>query len=204
MTVESTASVRCRHCDKLYDAGIYTAIDVSSDPDLKEKVRDGSVFVFECPYCGTKSLYGGHLLYLDHEAKQFFSLIPEGFPGGSPVDLDGRYAGYTTRLVRTPGELIEKIGIFDAGLDDAAVEMVKFVTAQDMGSEPEGTMRFMCLKGADNDLLFAFPSGGEMHTVSVGFSTYEDCAGVVRRNADLLPEGLFPEINAAWIDSFMK
>ena len=204
MTIQSTGQFRCRHCDKSFEVGIYSAIDVSSDPDLKEKVRDGSVFVFECPYCGTKGLYNGYMLYIDHQAKQFFSLIPEGFPGGSPEDPDGRYADYTTRLVRTPGELVEKICIFDAGLDDTAIEMVKFVTAQDLGGEPEGAMRFFCLNGADNDLIFTYPSGGEMQTVSVGFSTYEDCAAVMRRNADILPQGLFPEVNAAWIDSFMK
>jgi len=205
MTIQSTGQFRCRHCDKSFETGIYSAIDVSADPDLKEKVRDGSIFVFECPYCGTKGLYIGHLLYIDPEAKQFFSLVPEGFPeGGAPVDEEGRYTDYVTRLVRTPGELVEKLCIFDAGLDDAAVEMVKFVTMQDLGGEPEGALRFFCLNGADNDLIFTFPSGGEMHTVSVGFSAYEDCAAVMRRNADLLPQGLFPEVNAAWIDSFMK
>lgn len=204
MTIQSTGQVQCRHCDKLYEAGIYTSIDVSANPDLKEKVRDGSVFVFECPYCGTKGLYTGHMIYIDHEAKQFISLVPEGFPGGGPVDVEGRYADYVTRLVRTPGELIEKLCIFDAGLDDAAIEMVKFVTAQEMGAEPAGAMHFFCLNGADNDLIFTFPSEGEMHTVSVGFSTYEDCAAVVGRNKDLLPQGLFPEIDSAWIDSFMK
>ena len=204
MTIQSTVQVRCGHCGKSYEAEIYSAIDVSADPELKEKVRDGSVFLLECPHCGTKALGKGEMLYIDPEAKQFFSLVPAGFPGGSPEDPTGRYADYATRLVRTPGELIEKICIFDAGLDDAAVEMLKFVTAQDLGGEPEGTLRFLCLNGADNDLVFTFPSGGEMHTVSVGFSAYEDCAAMIRRNGDLLPKGLFPEINAAWIDSFMK
>ena len=204
MTIQSTGQVQCRHCHKSYEVGIYTAIDVSANPDLKEKVRDGSVFVLECPYCGTKGLYSGHLLYIDPDAKLFFSLIPEGFPGGSPVDAEGRYSDFTTRLVRTPGELIEKICIFESGLDDAAIEMVKFVTAQDMKAEPAGAMRFFCLNGADNDLIFTFPSGGEMHTVSVGFGSYEDCAAVVGRNKDLLPQGLFPEVNGEWIDFIMK
>ena len=73
MTIQSTVQVRCGHCGKSYEAEIYSAIDVSSDPELKEKVRDGSVFLLECPHCGTKALGKGEMLYIDPEAKQFFS-----------------------------------------------------------------------------------------------------------------------------------
>jgi len=204
MTVHSTGQVRCGRCGRPHAAELYTSIDISTDPDLKEKVRDGSVFVSECPYCGSKCLSGGNLLYRDPAAKVMISLLPEGFPGERPEDPEGLFASWTTRLVRTPGELVEKICILDSGLEDTAIEMVKFVTAQDLKEEPSGPMRFYRIEGADNDLVFTFPSGEEMKAVTVGFGVYEDCSAVFRRNEDLLPKGLFPEVNVDWIESMMK
>ena len=118
----SSATELWEHLRKIADMGKMVIV-ISHSPDRAAHLFNKILVLAKSPRDDS-----GHLAFFGSvpEAKQFFSLVPAGFPGGSPEDPTGRYADYATRLVRTPGELIEKICIFDAGLDDAAVEMLKY------------------------------------------------------------------------------
>ena len=178
---------------------------------MKAAVRDGSLFVRECPHCGTRSLVLYPFLYHDPDARLLVWLLPEGASGYDESSVQGMsdqlgaLQDYTVRRVATAGELIEKIAIADAGLDDRAVELCKFVTRQEMEDRirPEGPLRFYRLDGADNEITFTFPSGGQMMSLSIGFNVYEDCLGILRRNAAILSAEGFARIDAAWVDRFM-
>ena len=110
--------------------------------------------------------------------------------------------GYTARRVSRAGDLIEKIKIFDAGLDDKAVELCKYITRQELGEDAE--LRFLRLEGADNDLVMAFPLNGQMQVVNIGFNVYEDARGILQRNPSVKPAEGFAEINADWIEQFFR
>lgn len=43
--------------------------------------------------------------------------------------------GYALRRVKEAGELIEKVNIFDAGLDDIAMEMCKYITKMEIAEK---------------------------------------------------------------------
>ena len=51
----------------------------------------------------------------------------------------------------------------------------KFVTAQEMEERirPEGPLRFYRLDGADNEITFTFPSGGQMMSLNIGFNVFD-------------------------------
>jgi hypothetical protein len=57
------------------------------------------------------------------EAKDKFNVDAEAL---APPDLRG---AYTMRFVRTPPDLIEKVLIFDAGLSDMVIEVLKVMAA---------------------------------------------------------------------------
>ena len=50
------APASCSHCGKQTEVEIRQSINVALDPELKARVRDGSLFVWECPYCGHRNL----------------------------------------------------------------------------------------------------------------------------------------------------
>ena len=116
--------------------------------------------------------------------------------------------GYTFRLVREVGELVEKVNIHDAGLDDTVMEMVKWVTRRELaGKNPEAldaALKFLRLEGADNELVLAFPLNGQMQVVNIGFNVYEDARGILARNPSVRPAEGFARVDKDWIEQYFR
>ena len=172
-------------------------VNVKENPELKASVINGEIFLQECPRCGRRHLVGGPLVYLDPDEMVLLMLSDK------PLALADT-GGYTARLVSRVGDLIEKVKIFDAGLDDKAIELCKYVTKQDAG-KPEADLRFLRLDGADNELVFTYPAGGQMEMLAVGFNVYEDCRGILSRNPAVAEraKGL-AVIDEAWVSSLLR
>ena len=192
-SVSAVMPFRCSRCGASYEATAYRMIDARTDPSLKEKVKDGSIFIRECPSCGCRELIGGPVIYRDSRLLVCLSdrrLFVEGLD-----EMQGR-------LVPDVGSLIEKVKIFDAGLDDVPLEFCKFVTRQELGKAVE--LKFLRLEGADNDIIFTYPDAGAMQLLSVGFNVYEDCCGIVRRNPGISAglQGLV-KVDREWVEQFL-
>ena len=116
--------------------------------------------------------------------------------------------GYIFRRVSDVGSLVEKVNIFDAGLDDTVLEMCKYVTRMEMAGKAgekdlvSAQLKFYRTDGPDNDIEFSYPLNGQMHGVRIGFNVYGDCAGILRRNPSIKPSGGFPVVDQAWIARF--
>ena len=222
--MKTTIDLTCPACGTGHTASVYLGINTAEQPHLKAAVRDGSLFLWECPHCGRRNLINTQLLYHDPEQRLMVWLLPEGllspekekevsgalqqqFAGEAGLD------GYTMRRVSQAGDLIEKVNIHDAGLDDVVMEMVKWLTRRELSEKESGArageilrapFRFYRMEGADNDLSLTFPLGGAMQMVPVGFNVYEDCRGIVLRNPAVRPpEKGFAVVDAAWIESFL-
>ena len=168
----------CSRCGESHAVATYPSINVAADPDLKARVRDGSLFVWECPQAVADAV----------------------------KELDG----YTLRLVREVGDLVEKVNIHACGLDDVLVEMCKYVTRLEMADQqkrPEiqdAPLKFFKMDGPDNDLVFSFPLDGEMKVVNVGFHVYEDARGILGRHQEVRPEPGFARVDAAWLGQYFR
>ncbi len=174
MTQEIQAT--CRRCGEKHRLEHISSINATSDPDLKQQVLDGSLFLWECPHCGERNLDTAPLLYIDPEARLLAILSAEEISLEAPQE--GPYAGFTVRRAATPGVLIELIKIFDAGLDDAVVDLCKQVTRMEMGKDAL-ELRFLRLNGPDNEIIFTYPQDGQMKMIAIGFNVYEDCSRIL-------------------------
>lgn len=201
--------VKCSKCGQSFEAATYQSINVGTVPELKARVRDGSLFVAGCPYCGTRNLLRYNTLYHDPSAKLMVWLLPEGFePPAGVAEAVRELDGYTLRRVKEAGDLIEKVCIADSGLEDTVMEVCKWVTRQELAAKnPEAAqarMRFLRLEGADHDLVMAFPLNGAMNMVNVGFNVYEDAKAILSRNPSIAPSEGFSEVDSAWVDRFFR
>lgn len=185
----------CPHCGAKTSIDYIPSINVQTEPELKEKVLSGELFTWTCPSCGGKALLKAPLLY--HDPKERLMLLL------TDLDLKSEELpqGYSGRLVGSAGELIEKVKIADAGLDDIVIEMCKYVTLSEM--QKDLRLHFFQLKGADSTLIFAYSDGTQMQLLSVGFNVYEDCAGIVSRNPGIKKsaQGLV-RVDLDWISKF--
>ena len=203
------APANCSHCQRPTQIDVRQSINVALDPELKARVKDGSLFVWECPYCGHRNLALYQTLYHDPDTKFMVWLLPgDAQPPQPVVDAVKELEGYTLRLVREVGDLIEKVNLHDAGLDDTVLEMCKWVTHRELADKNPAAMdaklRFLRMEGADNELVMAFPLNGQMQVVNIGFHLYEDARGILQRNPSVkAPEG-FAQIDADWIEQFFR
>ena len=196
MAATSLHSFRCPTCGTAFDVQRYDLVNVKENPELKASVLGGDIFLQECPRCGRRHLVSGPLVYLDPDEGVLIMLSDKPL---SMVDT----GGYTARLVSRAGDLIEKVKIFDAGLDDRAIELCKYVTKQEAGKPMD--LKFLRLDGADNELVFTYPSAGQMELLGVGFNVYEDCRGIIARNPRVAGRATgLAVIDEAWVSSLLR
>ncbi|MCQ2142671.1 MAG: CpXC domain-containing protein [Bacteroidales bacterium] len=216
MSLTSIASVKCSHCGSCEEMTVYKSINTSLDPELKEKVKDGSLFVWECPECGSRNLAKYETLYHDPE-KKLMIWLSDKEPGAEMkaiVNHTEAMGGYTLRRVTDVGTLMEKVLILDSGLDDKVVEMCKYVTkiemAAKMGEDKAAEVmslpiRFYRLGDKDGVryITLSFPDNGQMVGMNIGFNVYEDCLGIIQRNPSIVETEGFAKIDSEWMGSVL-
>ena len=197
MATTSLHSFRCPTCGTAFDVQRHDLVNVKENPELKASVLNGDIFLQECPRCGRRHLVGGPLVYLDPDEGVLVMLSDK------PLTLADT-GGYPARLVARAGVLVENVMIFDAGLDDRAIELCKYVTNQEAGGAGMD-LKFLRLDGADNELVFTYPAAGQMELLGVGFNVYEDCRGILARNPLVAEKtkGLV-RVDEAWVKSLFR
>lgn len=130
MTKLSTEELVCPECDLEQLFTVYNSVNVSMNPEAKEKLIDGELTVFTCDACGHQIEMVYPILYHDMEKELIIYLDPDGL-----LDLNGLENrqflfdmlndSYRYRIVSTREELVEKIFIFEDDLDDKPLEMLK-------------------------------------------------------------------------------
>ena len=213
--MKTSLKATCSFCGHLHDIDAWPGINVAEDHDLKARVKDGSLFVWECPECGKANLASYQTIYHDPAERIMVWMLPEGLIPEDKVEAIGRQieassdqtGEYVFRRVTDIGSLIEKVNIFDAGLDDRIIEMCKYVTKMELAEKEGGpagnlALKFYRMDGPDNDLEFSYPKDGRMLGVRIGFNVYGDCAGILRRNPSIKPSGGFSLVDQVWIARF--
>lgn len=137
MSVILSKPFTCPECGEETMIDVYEMIDVTLEPELYDRVREGSMFDVTCPACGVTTQVVYPTVYYDRDNKQVITLIPaesetaesEDESKSAPRETqEGKplpAEEYTVRVVRSYNELMEKLSIFDAGLDDHAAELCK-------------------------------------------------------------------------------
>ena len=219
MSIIKEASAPCSKCGEKQVIRIYRSINVSEDPQLKEKVRNGSLFLWECPHCGQVNLAKYETLYHDPAARLMVWLLPEGDISETQMKAITMHTkamgGYTLRRVTDMGSLMEKVLIHDAGLDDVVLEMCKYVTKMEMISKitgkdnQEAMMRakfnFYRIEGEADERMITlmFPQDGQMSGVNIGWNVYQDCEGILSRNPHIRPGEGFVNVDADWLATML-
>ena len=213
--MKTTIKVSCSFCGRSHELDAWPGINVAEEPELKAKVKDGSLFIWECPGCRKANLASYQTIYHDPAERIMVWMLPEGLIPEDKVEAIGRQieassdqtGEYVFRRVGDIGSLIEKVNIFDAGLDDRIIEMCKYVTKMELAEKEGGpagelSLKFYRMDGPDNDLEFSYPKDGKMLGVRIGFNVYGDCAGILRRNPSIKPSRGFSIVDQTWIARF--
>ncbi len=151
MSKEHTERIACPKCGEESDFVIWESINTMIDPETKSKVLSGEIFRFKCPKCGAETIADYDCLYHQMEDKLMIQIVyydkdvpkaAESFDRiskNSPIpDFPSVMADYTFRIVRDQLKLREKINIFNHGLDDRVIELMKiFLESYITEEQPE-------------------------------------------------------------------
>ncbi len=142
MAMKDEVSVTCKKCGKDGTFAIYNGINIRRFPGIKAKVLDGSLFRYECPHCGSAGPLEYSTIY-DSVEDKIAIIVKQDMSSGDDSMAKGLMEtlsadDYLVRMVPDTNSLREKIHIFDDGLDDRVIELVKVMILIYMaGAKPE-------------------------------------------------------------------
>ncbi len=180
--------VACPRCSHAYKCGTAETINVTRMPWAKEQILAGTFHQSECPECGLSFWVDRDFLYTDFEQARFVHVFPsvaqEEWPAletvteevfentcaeGPPFvrEFSARFAVRTVFGLRQLGE---KVRLWDAGLDDAAAELLKLellLASPELRQRP--TLEMLVTEvdlGADRLVIEAFDREGNADVIS--------------------------------------
>lgn len=185
MSINAKQQIKCPDCGQLEEMTVWQSITANDSPDLKDDLLKGKINIFRCPSCGQTALVPVPVLYTDRERNLIISFSPcseaeekqrifEGIRTASKESGElAEFEGCNLRFVSAYNDFLEKILIFDNGLHDKAVEVLKlFVLMQDS----EKMERRVCIFGKkENDsieFMVQDKEEGRLYTSCVPMETY--------------------------------
>jgi hypothetical protein len=139
MSQQTAHSIRCPKCGREQTVTLYDAINVKESPELRARLMENTLNTVTCAGCGFGFRIDKNLVYSDPARKllifwvpvaerdyargeeQFVSLLRE-LSGLLPDDVSAP----AVHLVFSRVELIERIFLIEAGLDERIVEYIKY------------------------------------------------------------------------------
>ena len=201
--------LNCPNCDTEIGFKPIEFVDVSTDPDYKEKIMNGQFFMVKCPECGAEIMVEYPIMYMDPEKKLNIYMAPDhdgellnqlnslDVPE-CDVDEEAIY-----RLVNGPTELLEKILLADGNRDDRIMELYKAlvvesiredfpqVQTQDMLYYVDGSEEYFIVWDFENE-------DGEQLTIEVDEELYQQLKED-HLEALSIPANKYAEVDAVWL-----
>ncbi len=186
MSLNSSQQIKCPACGELQEMTIWDSITAKDSPDLKSDLLSGKINIFRCSSCSHYGLVPTPVLYHDEDKKLMISFTPCNDPAlkirlyenvcetsKASGELDS-FDEYNLRFVSEYNSLLEKILIFDANLNDKAIEVLKLLI---LSQEPDKQEHRMCVfgkKDGDNlEFMVQDTKENMIYTSKIPLSTYE-------------------------------
>ena len=124
MSTTIKKEIACPQCGESEVFTIISGINSVENPELKDKILDETLFDWRCKHCGYSAQMSYPMVYHDPKLGYMVALYRTSTKGNR-IEVAPSISRLVKRRVKNLSELKEKILIFDAGLDDVSVELVK-------------------------------------------------------------------------------
>ncbi len=192
------ASITCPHCQGEFTRDALASIQIDLEPDMRAKVQDFSCFRWECPNCKVASLVLAPCLYHDVGNQFMVWLCPDG---KNPIlQQVNQLEDYTLRYVDDLNTFREKIVILEMGLDDRAVEIMKYLLFLQLKSDLDVVeLVFHGMDDRTMDFRFvAVLSDGAEQYVAMPAQIYQNVAADLRERVQMAHS--FARVDLVWAE----
>jgi hypothetical protein len=200
-------------CGEHYGADVANGLHISARPDIRQQILDGHFHRFHCPRCGATTQVDKLLSFTDFPRRQWFTVAPstglpwrrqylelarQGFEStmvkNAPPMVVAWGREMTCRLMFGLASLREKLVVFDAGLDDRVLELLKVQLLRDLRDTFAADDYFHLVAVEADELVFEkrHPDG-VIRKAPFPRSLYDDLAGhpeIEQMIAQAFPDGL--------------
>lgn len=135
MTELYLSNFNCPQCGKKCLHERYNVVNATTNSELTKAITEWDLFKFSCQHCDKEQIITYPTLYLDKEKKCAIHYIPyidkatftrqQNYIKLEGIDL----SEYRCRIVHDLESFIEKVQIFNANLDDRAIELMKYTNS---------------------------------------------------------------------------
>ncbi len=141
---KTTKIATCPNCGKHCGLDIWNTITATLEPDARLALLNGQLFIHTCPDCDTPNRMDYSTIYNDPERGFMINYVNNqndynegirmlnGLMDPENSDENSLARSYIYRMVTSQNALREKVLIFENGLDDRIIEMVKVLLLIDM------------------------------------------------------------------------
>lgn len=117
--------MHCSKCNSDWMIQCETIVHAQSERMLKDKILEGGFFTRKCSECGELITMYYPFLYCDMKQKYLIALSKLDSKWVQKMNELDEYKDFKKRVVLDEIHLQEKIRIFDAGLEDETIELIK-------------------------------------------------------------------------------
>ncbi len=205
--------VSCPHCGAVVKTRMSPEISAGENPDLRQRVLDETLFDWKCPECGYEAQLVYPCLYHDKENHFMVYVVPNsGCCPLEPVDVGEafpQFNGLAKRVVSSLAGLKEKVLIFESGLNDFAVELVKLALTDVAGKKHHktATAGYFCFADEkENRIGFSFFLQGEEKPVQQGtrMDVYRKSLEIVESVGTVLQDDQFIAVDSAAAEDILR
>ena len=154
-----STKLTCGKCGKSFMVAHRKSVNLTDNFTIKCAIKDGTYFNFTCPHCKNSAAFGFRMMVYD-VMKRYFIRSFDNLESMLSIHkkhstLQGSQWGFPDeflpfvrhRLVLGHWGLIEKVSIFEAGLDDYTIEMLKQALEKNQIGQPAKFILFDHLDG---------------------------------------------------------
>ncbi len=140
MSQQKTYNIRCPKCQHDQSVQLYESINVKTHPDLKKLLMANQMNTVTCEQCALTFRVDKPLLYHDPSRRFMIYQIPLGENAIEAGEREftesvGRLSGLIPKDIPAPdvslvfsrAELVERIFLHDAGLNERIIEYIKYI-----------------------------------------------------------------------------
>lgn len=210
MSRQSKKTITCPECGEVNEFIIWQSLNGDMDPEAKQQLLDGTLFGFECKKCGHKSSVSYPILYHDMKNEAMVYYVDEDSVEKTQAimsDTENKtgpeMSGYRKRIVTDQNALREKAIIFEHGLDDRIIEIIKLLYYFNATEKfPDANITAIYFLVADGKFILEF-FGDNTLSAEIPISMYDN---VKKKYADRLEAAGNTEsiINLDWARAFLN
>lgn len=186
MSINSKQAIKCPKCSHLNDVTVWSSITADDSEDLKKDLLSAKINMFRCENCSHTALMPNPLLYCDKQKKLMLSFTPANdektaqslFQSIKKTSKESgeleKLENYNLRFVTNYDTMLEKILIFDNGLHDKVIEVLKVLILMQEPEKADGRIAVFGKKEDDYlEFLIRDKEENRFYTSKIPLQSYD-------------------------------